>query len=118
MTKLHELANLGQAIWFDYIQRSILTSGELQALVDQGVRGVTSNPSIFEKAIAGSTDYDQDMVKLARAGKSVEDIYESLAMDDIRHAADILRPLFDKTAGLDGYVSLEVSPTLAHDTQA
>lgn len=117
MTKLHELAQLGQAIWFDYIQRSILTSGELQHLVNQGVRGVTSNPSIFEKAIAGSTDYDDDMVTLVEEGKSVVEIYETLAIDDIRHAADILRPLYEETNGLDGYVSLEVSPELAHDTE-
>ncbi len=117
MTKLHELATLGQAIWFDYIQRSILTSGELQNLVDQGVRGVTSNPSIFEKAIAHSTDYDDDIRSLVKTGKSVEEIYETLAMDDIRHAADILRPLYDETSGLDGYVSLEVSPSLADDTE-
>lgn len=117
MTKLHELAELGQAVWFDYIQRSILTSGELKQLVNQGVRGVTSNPSIFEKAIAGSTDYDDDMVALIESGKSVVDIYETLAIDDIRHAADILRPLYDETKGLDGYVSLEVSPELAHDVE-
>lgn len=116
MTKLHELAQLGQAIWFDYIRRSFLTSGELHKLVDLGVRGVTSNPSIFEKAIAGSADYDTDLRPLVEAGKSVEEIYEALAMADIRYAADILRPLYDETGGADGYVSLEVSPTLAHDT--
>ncbi len=117
MTKLHELAELGQAIWFDYIRRSFLTSGELQKYVDLGVRGVTSNPSIFEKAIAGSSDYDSDLKPLVEAGKTVEEIYESLAMADIRYAADTLRPLYDLTGGADGYVSLEVSPTLAHDTQ-
>ena len=117
MTKLHELAHLGQAIWFDYIQRSIISSGELKKLVDQGVRGVTSNPSIFEKAMAGSTDYDQDMIPLIESGKSAEEIYETLAMDDIRNAADVLRPLYEETKGLDGYISLEVSPTLAHDTE-
>jgi len=116
MTKLHELAHLGQAIWFDYIRRSFLASGELQNLVDRGVRGVTSNPSIFEKAIAGSADYDEDLRTLVEAGRSVEEIYETLALDDIRRAADILRPLYDETDGADGYVSLEVSPTLAHDT--
>ena len=116
MTKIHELTNLGQAIWFDYIQRSLLTSGEMQKLVDQGVRGVTSNPSIFEKAIAGSADYDEAFQPLAEAGKAVEEIYEALALDDIRHAADILRPVYGETGGGDGYVSLEVSPTLAHDT--
>ena len=116
MSKLHKLAHLGQAIWFDYIRRSFIASGELQKLVDQGVRGVTSNPSIFEKAIAGSADYDKDLRPLVEAGKSVEEIYETLALDDIGRAADILRPLYDETDGVDGYVSLEVSPTLAHDT--
>ncbi|MBE9472268.1 MAG: transaldolase, partial [Chloroflexi bacterium] len=116
MTKLHELANLGQAIWLDYIRRSFITSGELQALINQGVRGLTSNPSIFEKAIAGSADYDADLRPLVEAGKSVGEIYESLVLDDIRRVADILRPVYDQTGGADGYVSLEVSPTLAHDT--
>ena len=116
MTKLHELANLGQAIWLDYIRRSFITSGELQALIDQGVRGLTSNPSIFEKAIAGSADYDADLRSLVEAGKSVGEIYESLVLDDIHRVADILRPVYDQTGGADGYVSLEVSPTLAHDT--
>ncbi len=116
MTKLHELAVLGQALWFDFIRRSLITSGELQALVEQGVRGVTSNPSIFEKAIAGSRDYDDAIAPLVKAGLSIEAIYESLAIADIQRAADILRPLYNASAGLDGYVSLEVSPALAHDT--
>jgi transaldolase len=118
MTKLHELAELGQAIWLDYISRSLLASGELQELVDQGLRGVTSNPSIFEKAIAGSADYDEDLNRLVGEGRSVEEIYEDLAMSDIRSAADILRPVYEKSEGADGYVSLEVNPALAHDTEA
>jgi transaldolase len=118
MTKLHELAELGQAIWLDYISRSLITSGELQELVDQGLRGVTSNPSIFEKAIAGSADYDEDLNRLVRAGRSVAEIYEDLAMSDIRSAADILRPVYEKSKGADGFVSLEVNPALAHDTEA
>jgi transaldolase/glucose-6-phosphate isomerase len=117
MTKLHQLADLGQAIWFDYIRRSFITSGDLQALIDEGLRGVTSNPAIFEKAIAGSTDYDQDLHRLVDEGKSVEEIYEALALEDIRHAADLLRPAYDQTGGADGYVSLEVSPALAYDTK-
>lgn len=116
MTKLHELANLGQAIWFDFIRRSLLTSGELQTLVNQGVRGVTSNPSIFEKAIAGSPDYDAAIAAQVKAGRSTEAIYENLALEDIQHAADILHPVYYASEGVDGYVSLEVSPTLAHDT--
>ena len=118
MTKLHELAELGQSIWLDYISRSLIASGELQKLVDQGLRGVTSNPSIFEQAIAGSADYDEDLNRLVSDGKSVAEIYEDLAMADIRSAADILRPVYEKSGGADGYVSLEVNPALAHDTGA
>jgi transaldolase len=118
MTKLHELAELGQAIWLDYISRSLIGSGELQELVDQGLRGVTSNPSIFEKAIAGSGDYDEDLNRLVRDGKSKAEIYEDLAMADIRNAADVLRPVYEKSGGADGFVSLEVNPALAHDTEA
>lgn len=118
MTKLHELAELGQAIWLDYISRSLIASGELQKLVDQGLRGVTSNPSIFEKAIAGSADYDEDLNRLVSDGRSVAEIYEDLAMADIRSAADVLRPVYEKSGGADGYVSLEVNPALAHDTEA
>jgi len=117
MTRLRELAELGQAIWLDYIRRSLLTSGELQNLINQGVRGVTSNPTIFEKAIAGSADYDEDLHRLVDEGKSVAEIYEALALEDIRRAADLLRPVYEQTNGADGYVSLEVSPTLAHDTE-
>lgn len=116
MTKIHRLTELGQAIWFDCIRRSFITSGELQQLVDQGIRGVTSNPSIFEKAIAGSADYDDDLQPLVEADKSVEEIYETLTLDDVRRAADVLRPVYDETGGIDGYVSLEVNPALAHDT--
>ena len=117
MTKVHDLTGLGQAIWFDYIRRSFTNTGELQKLLDQGVRGVTSNPAIFEKAIAGSADYDDDITQLVDAGKSIDEIYEVLVLDDIGKAADLLRPLYDQSNGEDGYVSLEVSPTLAHDTE-
>jgi transaldolase len=118
MTKLHELAELGQAIWLDYISRSLMASGELQELVDRGLRGVTSNPSIFEKAIAGTGDYDEDLDRLVRDGRSVTEIYENLAMADIRSAADVLRPVYEKSGGADGFVSFEVNPALAHDTEA
>ena len=116
MTRLNELSDLGQAVWLDYIRRAFLTSGQLQEWVDRGLSGVTSNPSIFEKAIAGSADYDADLQPLVQVGRTAEEIYEALALEDIRLAADILRPVYDATNGLDGYVSLEVSPTLAHDT--
>jgi transaldolase len=117
MTRLHELAGMGQSIWYDNIRRALLDSGEMQSLIDQGVTGVTSNPSIFEKAIAGSTDYDEALSRLVEEGKSVEEIYEILAIEDIQRTADLLRPIYERTEGLDGYISLEVSPTLAHDTK-
>ncbi|MBN1315021.1 MAG: transaldolase [Anaerolineales bacterium] len=116
MSELRELAKQGQAVWLDYIQRSLITSGRLKELVGRGVRGVTSNPSIFQKAIAGNDDYDDDLKSLVRQGKSVIEIYEALVLDDIVRAADVLRSLFDETDGLDGYVSLEVNPNLANDT--
>lgn len=116
MTKLHELTQLGQSIWYDNIRRALLDSGELQALLDDGVMGVTSNPSIFEKAIAGSADYDDAIKVLASSTQTDEQIYESLALEDIQRTADLLRPIYDATNGVDGYISLEVSPTLAHDT--
>jgi len=116
MSKLIDLAELGQSVWYDYIRRSFLTSGELETLIGQGVRGVTSNPAIFEKAIAGSTDYDKDLQRLVAEGKSVDEIYEALAFEDIARAADLLKPVYRATSGMDGFVSLEVSPSLAHDT--
>ena len=117
MTKLEQLADLGQSIWLDFIRRSLITLGELQSLVDEGLRGMTSNPTIFDKAIAGSDDYDEALRPLAASGSSVLEIYEALVMDDIRRAAGVLRPVYDRTNGADGYVSLEVNPKLAHDTK-
>lgn len=117
MTKLHELTQLGQSIWYDNIRRALLDSGELQQLLDDGVMGVTSNPSIFEKAIAGSADYDDAIKGLAASTQTDEQIYESLALEDIQRTADLLHPIYEATNGLDGYISLEVSPTLAHDTE-
>ncbi|MGD0223936.1 MAG: bifunctional transaldolase/phosoglucose isomerase [Terriglobia bacterium] len=115
---LRVLNSLGQSVWFDYIRRSELTSGHLKALVDaDGVSGVTSNPSIFEKAIAGSNDYDEAIRKLVEAGEETPLIFEALEVEDIRTAADIFRPVYDSTEGRDGFVSIEVAPTLARDTQ-
>ena len=91
-TKAHELAGLGQSVWLDYIRRAFVRSGDLERTVEDGVRGVTSNPSIFEKAIVGSVDYDADLRRLAGAGAATGEIYEALALEDIRSAADILRP--------------------------
>jgi transaldolase/glucose-6-phosphate isomerase len=118
MTKIQELAELGQAIWLDYIQRGFIKDGGLQNLIDQGLRGITSNPTIFEKAIAHSQDYDQALAVLARQPKTAAEIYLELAIADIQQATDLLRPVYEQTAGADGYVSLEVSPHLANDTQA
>jgi transaldolase/glucose-6-phosphate isomerase len=117
MTKLRELADLGQTIWLDYIRRSFIDSGDLHALIDEGLRGITSNPTIFDKAIAGSTDYDQDIQHLSGEGRTVEEMYEELVLSDIGRAADLLRPVYDHTSGEDGYVSLEVDPNLAYDTE-
>lgn len=117
MTKLHDLyEQQGQSVWIDYIRRQFIVDGGLQAAVDEGVRGVTSNPAIFEKAIAHSDDYDEQIQELVAQGKTVEEIYEALAIKDIQDAADVLRPVYDESDGVDGYVSLEVSPTLANDT--
>ncbi len=113
------LKSLGQSIWLDYIQRELLVSGELLRLIqDDGVAGVTSNPAIFEKAIAHNPDYDEAIALLRQQGASPLQAYESLTVEDIRHAADLLLPFHEQSRGLDGYVSLEVSPTLARDSKA
>jgi len=116
MNAIQEVQSYGQAIWLDYVRRGLLKSGEFQELIKQGISGVTSNPTIFEKAIVGSSDYDEAIFTLAKAGKNAVEIYEILAVEDIQVAADLLRPVFNQTSGWHGFVSLEVSPTLAHDT--
>ncbi len=116
-TKLHTLADVGQSVWLDYVQRPFLTSGGLKTYVQKGLRGVTSNPSLFEKAIAESSDYDQQIGQLAQQGKPGVEIYEELALEDARMAADILRPVYEETDGVDGYFSLEINPHLAYDRQ-
>lgn len=118
MSKLHELANLGQSIWLDFIRRQILDSGELSRLHATGVRGVTSNPSIFEKAIANSDDYEDDLDLLIAEGRSTMEIYEALAIADIKRACDVFIDLYRQTNGEDGYVSLEANPQLAYETEA
>jgi transaldolase / glucose-6-phosphate isomerase len=108
----------GQSFWYDNIQRGIIDNGELKALIDNfGVLGITSNPAIFEKAITGSADYDAQIEALMHSDASTQTIYEALAIADIQRAADLLEPVFESSNGVDGYISLEVSPTLAHDTQ-
>lgn len=119
MNTVKKLQQYGQSIWLDYIRRDLLTEGELENLVHQvGVRGVTSNPTIFEKAISGSNLYDQALENLSAQNTemSIDFIYESLVIEDIRMAADILFPVYEETNGNDGYVSLEVSPNLAYET--
>ncbi len=118
LTRAHELQSLGQSLWIDYMRRQFVEDGGLQQMINSGIRGATSNPTIFEKAIAGSADYDAQMKTLVQAGKSIDEIYEALVVRDIQQAADLMRPIYDESDGLDGYVSLEVSPTLAHDTRA
>jgi len=120
MNPVKALQEYGQSIWLDFLARGFIAKGELKKLIDQdGVRGVTSNPSIFEKAIGHSDEYDASIKQaLATSDRAVADLYEGLAVEDIKHAADVLRPVFDATHGGDGFVSMEVSPYLAMDTQA
>jgi transaldolase / glucose-6-phosphate isomerase len=117
MNPLVELQKLGQSIWYDNIRRAMLDNGELAGkIAEDDLRGMTSNPTIFEKAIAGSTDYNEGFRKLIAEDKGVQDIYEGLAVEDIQRAADLFKPVYERTDKLDGYVSFEVSPLLAHDT--
>lgn len=109
----------GQSIWMDNLSRDLIESGQLKELItSRGIQGITSNPAIFEKAIAGNKIYDADIEAGIKAGKSVEEIYESLVFSDISKACDIFKPVYDETEGLDGYVSLEVPPTIAKDTES
>ncbi|MBV9409211.1 MAG: transaldolase, partial [Candidatus Eremiobacteraeota bacterium] len=114
--QLQQLADVGQSVWLDNIRRSMFVSGELQRLIDLGLRGMTSNPTIFEKAIGSGSDYDEQLRTLVdESDPNV--VFEALAIRDIRSACDLFRPVWDTTNGLDGYVSLEVPPGLANDTQ-
>ncbi len=118
MNRVKEINNLGQSIWLDFFDREIMDNGSLQQLIDvDGLSGITSNPSIFEKAITSSADYDEDIAQHGGSQMNNIDSFFSLAVHDIQRAADILKPIFDKTNGRDGYVSIEVSPYLAHDTE-
>jgi transaldolase len=116
---LRRLAEYGQSIWLDLLSREIIHSGELRKLIEEdSVTGVTSNPAIFEKAMTAGHEYDEDIRTLAAQQKDSPEVYETMAVQDIKDAADLLRPIYDRTSGLDGYVSLEVSPLLAHETAA
>ncbi|MCY3958126.1 MAG: transaldolase [Chloroflexi bacterium] len=117
-TPLHELHAHGQSVWLDFLSRDLVDSGELARLVaEEGVRGMTSNPTIFQEAIKGSDTYDEDIRRLGAQGFSPEEMFEAIAVDDIAAACDVLRPVFDESGMTDGFVSLEVSPRLAHDTE-
>jgi transaldolase len=115
---LHQLLDQGQSPWIDNITRDMLEDGTLQRLVDQGIVGLTSNPTIFQKAIASSSSYDDELQKLTRENKSVQEIFDDLVLDDIGNAADVLRPVYDRMNGKDGFVSIEVPPNLSADTDA
>src|SRR3954454_9459240 len=117
--RLAALTEAGTAVWLDQIRRSLIEEGELQRLIDEySLRGVTSNPAIFEKAILGSPDYDDDLREMAEEGLTPREIYERIAIQDVQMGADVLRQVYDRLDGLDGFVSLEVMPELAHNTEA
>ena len=115
---MKELAQLGQSLWLDNINRSMIVSGQLKSMIDQGLRGQTSNPSIFKQSISSSTDYDKRILELNEAGKSTFEIYDELTIADVGDAADLFRGVYDQTDGLDGYVSLEINPLLANELDA
>lgn len=119
MNPIKKTLALGQSIWLDYLRRNMVTSGELKSLVDEGVRGLTSNPSIFQKAICESNDYDRALGEILKVKTELDamTLYERLAIEDIRMAADVLRTVYDATGGADGFISLEVSPYIAYDTK-
>lgn len=111
------ISRLGQSIWYDNVRRGLIESGEIEHLIGVGISGLTSNPTIFEKAIVGSSDYDEALRTLANSGAGPEEVFEELTVCDIRMVSDLLRPVYERTGGADGYASLEVSPDLAHDSQ-
>lgn len=112
---LHEVTRLGQSIWLDYIDRGFIRSGQLRNLVNEGVRGLTSNPTIFQKAISQGKYYEEEIARLARQGKSAREIYEELTVADIQEAADVLLPVYEESKGTDGFISLEPPAQLAYD---
>jgi transaldolase len=111
-----DLLELGQSIWLDYLRRGMIHSGELAGLIAAGLRGMTSNPTIFEQGIAGDDDYDETISRMASSDRSDAGVFETLAVEDVQSAADLFRPVYDQTDGGDGFVSIEVSPELARDT--
>lgn len=117
MTKFKKLANAGQSVWYDFIRRDIILNGTMQSLINKGIRGITSNPSIFDKAISGSTLYDLDVKEFLNNNISPIEMYEKIALKDIKLAAEKMLSIYVKTNRLDGYVSIEVNPNLAYDTE-
>lgn len=115
--RLKKMQEIGQSVWIDSLSRDDIQNGDLQKMADDGVTGVTSNPTIFQKAISGSSLYDDQLARVAKDEDDPKEIFFQLARDDIRDACDVFRPVWESTDGLDGYVSLEVSPDIAHDTQ-
>src|SRR5262245_406062 len=119
MKPTQQLHDLGQSIWLDYISRELLKSGTLARYRDEfSVTGLTSNPTIFDEAISKSNHYDESIRRMTAQGKSGEELFYELALEDLVEAADLFRPIYDATNGMDGFVSLEVSPLLAYDTKA
>ncbi|MCH7705393.1 MAG: transaldolase, partial [Planctomycetes bacterium] len=116
LNTIERISENGQSIWCDNISRKLIDSGELERLIELGVVGVTSNPTIFMKAITGGPDYDERIQRLIDDGKTGMALYEGLVLADVGDAADILKPVYDRTSGVDGFVSLEVNPNLANDT--
>jgi transaldolase len=116
-TTIEQLGELRQSIWLDYISRSLLRSGRLNELIRMGVTGMTSNPTIFDQAINSGNEYDEQIRELKKAGKSVFEIYDDITIKDIQAAADMFKPIYERTKGLDGYVSLEINPQLAYKTE-
>ena len=118
MNTWKQIEQYGQSLWYDNLSRSFISGGKIARMIDElGLKGITSNPSIFEKSITSSDEYDEDIESCVREGMSTNDVYDKLTTDDVRNAADVMRPVFDATNGVDGYVSIEVDPDLANKTQ-
>ena len=115
--KMQELAEYGQSVWLDYIDRPLLETGKLKAMIDDGLRGMTSNPTIFNNAIGSSSDYDEKIRELKASGKTTFEIYDELTIKDIQDAADHFKGVYRDTDGFDGYVSLEIDPQIAHQAE-
>src|SRR4030042_559895 len=116
-TIMKQLNALGQSVWLDYISRSLIKSGRLAELISQGITGMTSNPTIFYQAIRAGGEYDEQIRELKQKGKSIFEIYDDITIADIQAAADIFKPVYERTKGLDGYVSLAINPKLAYTTR-